>query len=69
VVVFGYGKGPAHFNAHFLTKKNIKVGFKAIGIWLFNPKAMDNKTQPSKIYIATSINKHGNYQEEYTLDE
>jgi hypothetical protein len=30
---------------------------------------MDNKTQPSKIYIAININHHGNDQEEYTLDE
>jgi hypothetical protein len=44
VVMFDYGKGPTHCNAHTLTKKNIKVGFKAIGIWPFNPKAMDNKT-------------------------
>jgi hypothetical protein len=30
---------------------------------------MDNKTWPSKIYTATSINNHGNDQKEYTLDE
>ncbi len=52
-----------------LTKKNIKVGFKATCIWPFNPKAMDNKIQPSKIYTATNINNHGSDQEEYTLYE
>ncbi len=67
--MFGYGKRPTRCNAHILTKKNIKVGFKAIGIWPFNPKAMDNKTQPSKIYTTTSINNHWNDQKEYTLDE
>jgi hypothetical protein len=28
------------------TKKNIKFGFKDTCTWPFNPKAMDNKTQP-----------------------
>jgi hypothetical protein len=37
-------------------------------IWLFNPKAMDNKTQHLEIYIATNINNHGG-DEEYTLEE
>ncbi len=53
----------------FLTKKNIKVGFKAIGIWHINPEAMDNKTQPSKIYTAISINNHGSDKKEYTSNE
>ncbi len=48
------------------TNKNIKVGFKATGVWPFNPKAMDNKTQPLEIYTTTSINNHGSNQEEYT---
>jgi len=52
-----------------LIKKNIKVGFKVVGIWPFNPKVMDNKTQPSKIYTTTSIDNHGNDQEEYTSNE
>jgi hypothetical protein len=30
---------------------------------------MDNKTWPSKIYIATSINNHGSDQKEYTSNE
>jgi len=50
------------------TNKNIKVGFQATCIWLFNFKAMDNKTQPSKIYNVTSINNHGN-EEKYTSNE
>jgi hypothetical protein len=69
VVMFAYGRGPTHCNAHTLTKKNIKVGFKVTSIWPFNSKAMDNKTQRSKFYIATNINNHGSDQEEYTLDE
>jgi len=56
--MFGYGKRLTHFNAHTLTKKNIKVGFNA----------MDNKTEPSKIYTTININNHGSDQEEYTLD-
>jgi hypothetical protein len=28
-----------------LTKKKIKVGFRGIGIWPFNLKAMEKKTQ------------------------
>ncbi len=51
------------------TKKKIKVGFKAIGIWPFNPKTMDNKTEPSKIYTTNTINNHGGDQKEYTLNE
>jgi len=51
-----------------LTKKNMKVGFKATSIWPFNPKAMDNKTRPLEIYTTKNIN-HGNDQEDYTSDE
>jgi len=29
-----------------LTKKHIKFGFRTIGLWPLNPKAMDNKTRP-----------------------
>lgn len=32
------------------TNKNIKVGLEATCIWLFNFKAMDNKTQRLEIY-------------------
>jgi hypothetical protein len=45
-------------------KKIIKARFKATSIWPFNPKAMDNKIRPSKIYNAISINNHGSDQEE-----
>ncbi len=69
VVMFGYGRGSSHCNAHTLTKKNIKARFKVTNIWPFNPKAIDNKTQLSKIYIATNINNHGNDQDKYTSDE
>ncbi len=33
-----------------LFKKNIKSNFKAIKIWPFNPKAMDEKTKPNDLY-------------------
>ncbi len=39
-----------------LTKKKIKVGFRGIGIWPFNPKAMENKTQPTNIYTTRNSN-------------
>jgi hypothetical protein len=34
----------------------MKVRFKAIGIWPLNPKAMENKTQPSNICTTTNVN-------------
>jgi hypothetical protein len=67
--MFAYGRGPAHCNAHTLTKKNIKAGFKVTNIWPFNPKAIDNKIQLSKIYISTNINNHGSDQNKYTSNE
>jgi len=33
-----------------LSKTNLKNGFKVIGIWPFNPKAMDGRTKPSELY-------------------
>jgi hypothetical protein len=33
-----------------LTRKNIMLRFKVIGIWPFNPRAMDLKTGPSTLY-------------------
>jgi hypothetical protein len=33
-----------------LTRKNIMLRFKGIGIWPFNPRAMDLKTGPSILY-------------------
>jgi hypothetical protein len=38
-----------------LTKQNIKSSFKTTCIWLLNTKKMDNKTKPSKVYIATNV--------------
>jgi hypothetical protein len=29
-------------------------------IWPLNPKAMDNKTKPSKVYIAANVSNVGN---------
>ncbi len=31
-------------------QKNIILGFKSIGIWPLNPKAMDEKTSPNNLY-------------------
>ncbi len=39
-----------------LFKKNINNGFKIIKIWRFNPKAMDGKTKPFKVYILDATN-------------
>jgi len=33
-----------------LSKKNIKLGFKVIGIYFPNPKTMDERTKPSDLY-------------------
>jgi len=37
-----------------LSKQSIKVGFKTIGIWPLNPKAMDNWSRPNELYTAKS---------------
>ncbi len=39
-----------------LNKTTFIWEFRAIGIWCFNLKAMDAKTQPSEIYISKSHN-------------
>jgi hypothetical protein len=39
-----------------LTKNISSFGFRATCIWPFNPKAMDNETQSSQIYIAEPVN-------------
>jgi hypothetical protein len=47
----------------------MKFGFKTIGIWPINPKAMDSKTKPSKVYT-TSINiNNARIEEDYTIEE
>jgi len=38
-----------------LSKKNTMSRFKVIGIWPFNPKAMDHKTRPCDVYIIEPI--------------
>jgi len=50
-----------------LKKIKIKSRFKATCIWPFNPKAMDNKTQLSQIYITKPINDQGS--EDNTMDD
>jgi hypothetical protein len=51
-----------------LTKQNIKSGFRTIGIWPLNPKTMDNKIRPSKVYTITNMNNVGN-EKNYTTEE
>lgn len=41
-----------------LTKHNIRIGFRAIGIWPLNLRVMDNKTQRSKPLHNNSKCKH-----------
>jgi len=48
-----------------LTKQNIKVRFRVIGIWPFNPKAMDEKTKPTNIYTTMNSN-HDEGDDHYT---
>ncbi len=38
-----------------LIKDNIRLGFRVTNIWSLNPKAMNERTQLSKIYIETII--------------
>ncbi len=49
-------------------KQNIKYRFKITCIWPLNPKAMDNKTKPSKVYTTTNVSNVGN-EEDYTTNE
>jgi hypothetical protein len=39
-----------------LCKRNIKNGFQVIGIWPFNPKAMDGRTKRNELYITDRNN-------------
>jgi len=53
----------------WLTQKNIKFKFKTTCIWLINPKVMERKIRPSKVYtIAININNAKN-EEDYTIEE
>jgi hypothetical protein len=36
-------------------KNKIRFGFRTTCIWPLNPKAIDNKIRPSKVYIATNL--------------
>lgn len=49
-------------------KKKIKYGCITISIQPFSPKAMDGKTQPSKVYIATNMNNVRS-EKDYTTQE
>jgi hypothetical protein len=49
-------------------KQNIKYGFKTTCIWPLNPKAMDNKIRPLKVYTTTNMNNAGS-KEDYTTKE
>jgi len=33
-------------------------GFRAIGVWSLNPRAMDDKTKPSSLYTTREDNCH-----------
>jgi hypothetical protein len=46
-----------------LFKQYIKSGFKDTRIWLLNPKAMDHKTGPFKVYTSTLTNISNNDNE------
>ncbi len=45
----------------------MKSRFRATSIWPFNLKAMDNKIQPSQIYIVANVNDQGN--EDYITND
>jgi hypothetical protein len=48
--------------------KNIKYGFKTTWIWPLNPKAMDNKIRPLKVYIVVNL-KNARSEKNYTTNE
>jgi hypothetical protein len=52
-----------------LTKHNIKFGFKGSGIWPFNPKAMENKTQQTSIYIIGNSNGDQGSEDQYSSND
>jgi hypothetical protein len=52
-----------------LCKRNIKSGFQVIGIWPFNPKAMDGRTKPSELYITNRNNNTEDEDNEEDSDE
>jgi len=54
-----------------LTKHNIRIGFRAIGIWPLNLRVMDNRTQPSNLYttIANVNIKKREGEDDYNSNE
>jgi hypothetical protein len=54
-----------------LSKQNIKVGFKTTWIWALNLRAMDNRSEPNKLYTIESnlnISNHEDGQSEGVID-
>jgi hypothetical protein len=49
--------------------KNIMSEFRATRIWPFNPKAMDQKTKPSDVYISKFVNILDDDVFDGTIDE
>ncbi len=41
-----------------LIKQTIKVGFRVIRIWPFNPKIMDEKIKLANLRICYKVNQH-----------
>jgi hypothetical protein len=49
-----------------LTKDNIRSGFRVTNIWPLNLRAMDERTQPSTIYIkTTTMDGEHSYEDGY----
>jgi hypothetical protein len=40
---------------HIFEQKNVKSGIRVMGIWPFDPKAMDEKSRPNEIYRTITI--------------
>jgi hypothetical protein len=49
-------------------KNKIRFGFRTTCIWPLNPKAIDNKIRPSKVYIATNLN-NGRNEKDYIIED
>jgi hypothetical protein len=52
-----------------LSKKTIKNGFKVIGIWPFDPKAMDGRIKPDEFYIVDCNNNISYEDNQENFDE
>jgi len=53
----------------WLTKHNIKFGFRVCKIWPLNPKAIEVKTNPSNIYTTPTKNHSKKGEEDYNLND